>query len=268
MATDSTPTQIPIPDRLSRASRVGWIWVALAPAFGALAPPSAQAGEPRREIVFIDDFIRDPALRPDDWAVNGPAVASALTSLPGAQGATLAAPVMSFDSRRGLSLAASVRPVRQSGIQTQFAYTPPFRLAATGTATSAGPAALEIILATADAGAGVGIVGGDGVAPEAGGFAMIAATGLGKPWRAPPDQASLSHDALVAGKPYEFIIDVGAEGLAQVYVRSAGQVLGTEQVRVGLGPFYVVLGQASGANTAGQPNLVSWRGVTISRPPR
>jgi hypothetical protein len=180
---------------------------------------------------------------------------------------------MAFDSRRGLSFAAAARPGEQSGIQTQFAYTPPFRLTAAGTAESAGPGALEIVLATADASAGVGIVGGPSVAPggvagEATGLAMVAGAGTGKPWRAPQGQARLSADAPVAGKPYEFIIDVDQEGMARVYVRSAGQVLGAEQVQVGSGPFYVVLGQASGANGAGLPNLAHWKGVTISRPPR
>ncbi len=246
-------------------AQMSWIWLALALASGGLAPFGSQAGEPRREIVFIDDFIRDPALRSDDWAVNGPAVASALPSLPGAQGATLATPTMSFSPRLGLSLSAATRPDEQSGIQTQYAYTPPFRLTAVGTAVSVGPAALEIVLATADAGAGVGIVGGGGATP---GFAMVAATGTGKPWRPPSEQAWLSREAPVAGKPYEFIIDVDAEGLAHVYLRSAGQVLGAEQAQVGSGPFYVVLGQASGADGAGQPNLAQWKGVTISRPRR
>jgi hypothetical protein len=254
------------PHRLNRAFRASSLAGALALALGGLAPLAGHAGEPRREIVFIDDFIRDPVLRSGDWAVNGPAVASTLTSLPGAQAATLAAPTMSFDSRRGLSLAAAGRPGEQSGVQTQYAYTPPFRLTATGTAASAGPAALEIALATADAGAGVAIV--SGVAPEASGLAMVAATGSGKPWRAPQGQAWLSRDALVAGKPYEFIIDVDQDGLAHVYVQSAGQVLGANQVQVGIGPFYVVLGQASGANAAGQPNLAHWKGATISRQPR
>ncbi len=218
--------------------------------------------------MFIDDFIRDPALRSGDWAVNGPAVATTLTWLPGAQGASLAPPTLGFDSRRGLSLAAAARPGEQSGVQTQYAYTPPFRLTAAGTASSAGPGALEIALATADASAGVAIVGGDGVSPEATGLAMVTATGSGKPWRTPSDQARLSRDAPSAGKPYEVTIDVDADGLAHVYLRSAGQVLGAEQVQVGIGPFYVVLGQASGANAAGQPNQAQWRGVTISRPPR
>lgn len=261
MTTCSTP------HRLNRAFRLSWISIALALALGGLAPLAGHAGEPRREIVFIDDFVRDPALRSGDWAVNGPAVASTLTSLPGAQGASLAPPTLGFDSRSGLSFAAAAHPGEQSGVQTQYAYTPPFRLTAAGTAASAGPGALEIALATADASAGIAIVGGDGLAPGATGLAMVAATGSGKPWRAPQDQW-LSRDAPVAGKPYEFIIDVDQEGLARVYVRSAGQVLGAQQVQVGSGPFYVVLGQASGANAGGQPNLAHWKGVTISRPPR
>ncbi len=256
------------PHHLNRAFRARWISAALALALGGLAAMAGHAGEPRREIVFIDDFIRDPALRSGDWAINGPAVASTLTRLPGAQGASLAPPTLGFDSRRGLSLAAAARPGEQSGVQTQYAYTPPFRLTAAGTASSAGPGALEIALATADASAGVAIVGGDGISREATGLAMVTATGSGKPWRAPQDQAWLSRDAPVAGKPYEFVIDVGQEGMARVYVRSAGQVLGAEQVQVGSGPFYVVLGQASGANASGQPNLAQWKGVTISRPPR
>jgi hypothetical protein len=256
------------PNRLNRAFRASWISIALALVLDGLAPLAGHAGEPRREIVFIDDFIRDRTLRSGDWAVNGPAVASTLTSLPGAQAATLAPPTLGFDSRSGLSLAAAARPGEQSGVQTHFAYTPPFRLTAAGTAAPAGPGALEIALATADASAGVAIVGGDGLASQATGLAMVAATGSGKPWRARQDHAWLSRDAPVAGKPYEFIIDVDEEGLARVYVRSAGQVLGADQIQVGSGPFYVVLGQASGANAAGQPNLAHWKGVTISRPPR
>jgi hypothetical protein len=88
------------------------------------------------------------------------------------------------------------------------------------------------------------------------------------PWRTPSDQARLSRDAPAAGKPYEVTVDVDQDGLAHVYVRSARQVLGAEQVQVGIGPFYVVLGQASGTSAAGQPNLAQWKGVTISRPPR
>ena len=243
--------------------RAGLITAALALALSGLAPTSSHAGEPRREIVFIDDFIRDPVLRSDDWAINGPAVASTLTRFPGAQGATLAPPTMRFDSRRGLSFSATGPGGGQSGIQTQYAYTPPFRLTATGTAASVGPGALEIALATADASAGVGVIGGNGD-----GLAVVAATGAVKPWRAPSDQARLSRDAPVAGQAYEFTFDVDQGGLAHVYVRSAGQVLGAEQVQVGLGPFYVVLGQASGVNATGQPNLAQWKGVTISRPPR
>lgn len=256
--------------RLNPTLAASGVACALAIALAGLAPVSGYAGEPRREIVFIDDFIRDPALRSDDWAVNGPAVASTLTSLPGAKGASLAPATMSFDSRRGLSLSANAEPGgQQSGIQTQYAYTPPFRLTAVGTAASVGPGALEIALATADAGAGVGMVGGQGVAPGVTGLAMIVAAGPGKPWRLAQDQG-LSRDALTAGKPYEFIIDIDQDGLAHVYVRSAGQVLGAEQVQVGSGPFYVVLGQASwaGASAGGQPNLAQWKGVTISRSPR
>lgn len=254
--------------RLKEAFAASGLAGALAIALGGLTPVGGQAGEPRREIVFIDDFIRDRDLRSGDWAVNGPAVASTLTRLPGAQGASLAPATMSFDSRRGLSFSTKAGPGgQQSGIQTQYAYTPPFRLTAVGTAASVGPGALEIVLATADSSAGVGMVGGQAVAPGAPGLAMVVAAGPGKPWRASQDQA-LSHDAPMAAKPYEFIIDIDQDGMAHVYVRSAGQVLGAEQAQVGSGPFYVVLGQASGASAAGQPNLAQWKGVTISRSPR
>lgn len=254
--------------RLNRTLAASGLAGALAIALAGLAPASSYAGEPRREIVFIDDFIRDPVLRSGDWAVNGPAVASTLTSLPGAKGASLVAATMSFDSRRGLSLSTNAGPGgQQSGIQTQYAYTPPFRLTAVATAATVGPGTLEIALATADASAGVGMVGGQGVAPGATGLAMVVAAGPGKPWRVAQDQG-MSRDAPTAGKPYEFIIDIDQDGLAHAYVRSAGQVLGAEQVQVGSGPFYVVLGQASGASAAGQPNLAQWKGVTISRSPR
>jgi hypothetical protein len=249
---------------LNRTLRAGAVALVLA----SLGPLTAHAGEPRREIVFIDDFIRDPVLRSGDWAVNGPAAASTLTRLPGARGAKLASADMSFDSRRGLGFSARGAGGEQSGIQTQYAYTPPFRLTAVGTAVSVGPGTLEVALATADAGAGVGMVGGQGVAPGATGFAMVVAAGPGQPWRTPSDQAWLSRDAPAAGKLYEFVIDVDPGGLAHVYVRSAGQVVGAGEVQVGSGPFYVVLGQAAGANAAGQPSLAHWRGVTISRSSR
>jgi hypothetical protein len=172
-------------------------------------------------------------------------------------------PAMHFDSQRGLCLTALGAPGQQSAIQTQFAYTPPFRIIATGTAASVGPGALEIGIATADVGSGVAIIGGS--APATAGFAVASAAGAGKPWVSPPDP--LSRDAPAAGKPYEFTIDVDSGGVAHLYERSTGQVLGASQVTVGTGPFYVVVGQASGSGAAGQPNIACWRGVTVSRLP-
>ena len=237
-------------------------WRAIAAALAVIgaAPALVSAGS-RGEVMFIDDFIRDPALRATDWVANGPAATAMLTSLPPGARAAMVTPTMRFDAQRGLSLTAPSAPGQQSGIQTQFAYTPPFRIVATGTAASVGPGVLEIGIATADAGSGVAIVGGSAPA----GFAVASATGAGKPWASAPDP--LSRDAPVAGKPYEFTIDVDSGGVAHLYGRSSGQVLGASQIMVGTGPFYVVIGQASGSDAAGQPSVSRWRGVTISRSP-
>jgi hypothetical protein len=237
-------------------------WRATALALAMIAAAPALAGS-RGEVMFIDDFIRDPVLRATDWVANGPAATAMLTSLPAGARTAMVTPTMHFDSRLGLSLTAPGAPGQQSGIQTQFAYTPPFRIVATGTAASVGPGALEIGIATADAGSGVAIISGSASATA--GFAVASAARAGKLWVSPPDP--LSRDAPAAGKPYEFTIDVDSGGVAHLYGRSSGQVLGASQITVGTGPFYVVVGQASGSSAAGQPNIAYWRGVTISRLP-
>jgi hypothetical protein len=231
----------------------------------ALAPASGHGRDARGEIVFIDDFIRDPELRTADWQPNGPAVAATLGRLSAATPA-MAAPAMRFDSTHGLTLSAASSAGAQSGIQTQFAYTPPFRISATGTADAAGPGTLEFALATADANAGLAITAGQGADALTSGFALLSPAGPGQMWRAPQGQSPLSSQAPAAGTGYDFLVDVDADGMAHVYVQSQGKVLGAAQVQIGQGPFYVIVGEASGADAAGHPNQAHWRGVTIRRP--
>jgi hypothetical protein len=211
--------------------------------------------------MFIDDFIRDPELRSADWGVSDPSTASMLTNLPGGP-FLVAAPSMRFSSQHGLSLAAPAGG-SQAGIETRYGYTPPFRITAQGTAASVGPGVLEIGVATADGRVGVGVVAGAGPATAAG-FRVVAGSIESKSWRAVPDP--LAQEAPTAGTPYDFIIDVDSGGLAHLYLQSSGRMLGAAQTSVGMGPFYVIVGQASGSDPSSQPNQAYWKGVTVRRP--
>jgi hypothetical protein len=239
-----------------------------APAFSL--PPTAQPG-------LQDNFFSDGALNPSLWETQS-GILAALGSMSGYH----VLPTLAF-SPSGMQMAGVRGPGQFMGIQSTASFVPPFTFNVTVAGMSQTATPFEIYLISSDLRQRVSIAGhlgglgrprgdinigaafghafhGDinipmgGNSPDYGVWINYTSSGL--------PVSALGYkffDNPIAGVPYTFQISVGANGAASVsLLNSAGGVLVSQNVPIGMGPFYVVLAGRDG------PTVANWQSVQLT----
>lgn len=275
--------------RLPHPRRETVLWamliVAVIVAGTLTAVPSSATARPLAPLAsgFSDDFTRDTSLNTTLWQVNGP-VGSAFAGV-NCPGCTIV-PIAPGFSPLGMEVAAANGSSEIGTIQSTQAIAPPFTVSVLveGTISDGHPFVFGI--STADATSGVQITGnlnpndcsaekncGDpttcGTPPVnstigAGQcfYGIYARVGSGSGnWVKTP---SLDLTPSV-GVVYTLQISVDTSGTTQYNVSQGGVVLGQSSAQVGVGPFYVILGQSEGSPVPGPgPNEAYWMSASMT----
>jgi hypothetical protein len=197
-----------------------------------------------------DSFFADGALNNALWQTDS-GVLSALASMNGSR----VFPMLSF-SPAGMQMSGTRGPGQFMGIQSVASFAPPFNFTATVSAATQVAIPFEIYLVTADFQEWLSIAGHVGGRGTASHGVWINHTGSGLP------VSSLGrkfYEPLQTGAPYIIQVSATPEGAASVsMLDSAGNMLAARNVRLGNGPFYVILAGRNG------PVYSTWQSVQLT----
>ena len=266
----SSPEPPPVDDSSAASSSTAATSPAPAPETQAAAPeestppPSSPPPAVPAPAALQDNFFADGALNPSLWQAQSPLMESLAASLSDSE----IIPGLAF-SPAGMQMSGIGRPGQFMGIQSTESFVPPFTFSATVAGLVQNGVPFDIYLVSADLQQWLSIAGHLGGRAERGGvrfgigpFHMgippaadspeygfwINHTGSGWPISALGNRLA---DHPIAGVPYTIQVSAGADGSASVTLSdSAGMVLAAQNVPVGMGPFYVVLGGHGGSTYA------------------
>jgi hypothetical protein len=194
--------------------------------------------------------MTDSSLNSQLWSVNGPASTAALTNF-ASPPAAIVAPELSFTSDNGLEISGIGHDYHQTGIQSISNFRPPFTVTAACMSAASHAAPVELAVTTADGGAGIAIIDGQGGDESNTGFIDLSPRPPGVAWLQIGQLSPLAPDD---GTPYTLAISVDADGKATVAASSGSWMLGKGAARIGSGPFHVVIAQGAGAQPVPGPN--------------
>ena len=282
MATPSNTVSLPGPPPWSAASSNAVptppALVVVTPTTPAPAPQMVQpvSVPPMMAAPLQDNFFNDGGLNPSLWQTQS----GLLTSLAALNGLQVS-PELVF-SPSGMQMSGTTGPGQFVGIQSSFAYAPPFSFSATVTGMSQDAIPFEVYLVSDDlrqwlsvaghlggcgrvrtrvtvgffgpfGGGGVRLPTGSGNAPDYG--VWVNHTGNG--WRISALGRRL-FDRPLAGVPYTIQITMDNNGVATVgLLNSVGAMLASCTTPVGMGPFHVVLAERDG------PTYAIWQSVRL-----
>lgn len=248
-----------------------------------IVPASVRASFSESESVLLsDDFAHDTSLNATLWQVSGP-VGTAFASA-NCPSCTLVPLDPSFSSA-GMEIAQVNESYEVGTIQSTGAFAPPFTVNITvkGTVSNGHPFVFGI--SSQDATAGVQITGNlnpDDCSSEAN-CGNPATCGTPANSSIPPNQCyygiyarygsgsgSWTKSPVLDATPgvdvvYALQVSVDSSGGSQFSVSTGGQVLGSSSAQVGVGPFYLMIGQSEGAPVPGHgPNQAYWLSVLVT----
>ncbi|MGO8672671.1 MAG: hypothetical protein ACLQVD_15050 [Capsulimonadaceae bacterium] len=240
---------------IAAAGGLGWFNRAH-PSSGAVATSMQVPDLPtERRIVLYDDFRRDRVLDTDLWAVNGPAAAACLTHMTSSQPGTIVSPSLAFSGEDGLGIAGTRG---EAGIQSSASFQPPFTVTAECMAADSRDAALQVGLSNETGSTGICIAGGLDAAGDYSGFTAAGTSGGG--WQPLGVLSPIPPEYEVW---YTLAVSVDRNGLATAAVSSGDQILGQTTLKIGSGPFHVVLGQRTGVGTTTEPDYSYYVAVQV-----
>lgn len=212
------------------------------------------------QTLLRDDFTKDTSLNATLWFTGG----SVLQNLATAGGDSLVDPVLNFSSA-GMTMGGTTQDHEVAGVQSTSYYTPPFTATVTVESIVAHGNAFVIYLTTSDYQHQFTIKGNTDSA-NAGYYGIRVQT-----------TAHISDDHLLYASPtqniwYTFKMMVDANGQGSVVMSTGNTVLGNlTNLYVGMGPFYLILGQHEGVPYAAGPNVAIWQSAElmngINQPP-
>ncbi|MCI4353629.1 MAG: hypothetical protein L3K14_09680 [Thermoplasmata archaeon] len=231
-----------------------------------MATPTASAratsGAGPSVVEFVDKFTTDSSLNSSAWVTNGPAATAMLTY----QGASLLSPVtpsLGFSSAQGMSLSGATADYTFDAVQTLQTFLPPFDAQATVMATASHGNTFAFALTTANAGQGMYQVGDLNATNPYYSIGALTSVGPGLPWVGVRVlDATPSLDTW-----YTLSIDVNASGVAAVSVAQGSAVVGTVSYYIGLGAYYLFLGQFVDTPPATGANSADWSSVYVNQTP-
>lgn len=236
----------------------------------SMIPPQATGGDQPSETVtpqqstqspssasLSDNFVQDSSLNTNLWQINGP-VGTMLGKNINFPQATIVNPAISF-SISGLGFGGVDGTYESATLQSTQSFSAPFTAQATVMASAANGNPFEFMIVTSS-GSGIGISGN--LNPNNGDYYGI--------WESYGNSGNWDHLAVrMYSSPsvnvlYQLQIAVSASGLATVTVSSGGNVLGSSNLNVGTGSFYLVLLQNEGAPFTVGPNQAYWQSVQVT----
>ena len=214
------------------------------------------------QVTTVENFTSEKSLSAN-WIVNGPAAVAEVGYIAANTGtspptpASIITPTITFSSM-GLGIGTPSGSYQGGGIQSVSSFTGPFTVTATGIATSINAGVLQLAISTQNGGEGVEVGGSQSACCTP--FTYQVSSGPGTHWAS----SSLSSSPLALNQPYTFTISDAMSGAATVSVSSDGTTLGQATTSVGTGPFYVILSQAAGAYSSGNPSQAYWSSIEIT----
>jgi len=208
---------------------------------------------------FNDNFRALRNLSSSDWATTSSSIVSGMATI---SSEPAVAPDIGFTSS-GMTMAGASGPDQFAGISSVKVFAPPFTLIArvTGNVSSGNPFGLVLINQRMTQ--YIDIAGN--LNPGNGAYGIRYDTQNG-----PPGYLGVNgSDLLVANPrvdaPYILSMSINPSGSAYMEVQdSSGGVLGSaKNIRVGRGPFYIVLAQWEGTPTTEGPNLATWSSLSL-----
>lgn len=257
-----------------------------APPIAAPSPTPAPQATPPVSMPMIqaplqDNFTSDGGLNSDWWLMQSPLLAS-LAAANGEQ----VSPLLTF-SPAGMQMSGTSGRHQFMGVQSKYAFTPPFTFSATVSGMSQDAVPFEIYLVSQDMQQWLSVAGHLGGRGRPRGevhvglFGPFGRAGFGIPTGGPsPDYGiwvnhtgngqpisalgNMLYNFPLAGVPYTIQVSAGSDGMMTVTLLDASQMaLAAQSVPVGTGPFYVVLAGRDG------PTYAEWQSAELipSTPP-
>jgi hypothetical protein len=255
---DLRPSPNTIPGVIYRSERTTTVQT---PPLVPLAPPP-KAPTFAQKAQLADKFGEDVALNADVWTSG----TRFLTLIAEAQGLHLV-PVQANFGRTGMTLSGVSGLYQFTGVQSVRTVSPPISLHASAMGTVANGCPIELYLVSADLSEYIVISGN--LNPENEnyhGVSLKFTSGSHDLGRSKGQALHLATAEVDTGRWYVISINLDADGYGGVTLADdAGTVLATEtHLRVGRGPFHVVLGQSEGwPHTAGA-NEAIWSWVEVN----
>jgi hypothetical protein len=210
-------------------------------------------------VLFGDNFVKDTSLNTSLWIANGPEAGASMTEMGG--GLTPATPSLTFSSANGLTMSGASADYTYVNVQSLQAFFPPFVAQVRGMVTASHGNPLVMALATANGANGVDLLGNmDDTNPYYGMGAQYS-TGYDGLWE--------GIQALVAAPQldvwYSLTIAVNASGVAFLSIDEGPTLLGSTTYYVGLGAYYLFLGQFVDSPPATGANSASWTSAYVNQ---
>lgn len=228
---------------------------------GLEEPPNLQEGSGSR--LLEDRFGTDAVLKTDLWSTGTPLVDSIAKS-----GGVHPAPAQLSFSAAGLTIAGVKGLYQFTGIQSKQAFSPPFTLRTAAAGILAHGAPIEFYLVNKDL--SEYLVISANLNPQNRnyhGISLNSTTAGLDQGRAHGHSLNIASSAVNVGQWYSIAIDLDARGKANMTMRDgSGAVLAAEeQLNIGRGPFYIVLGQREGWPYTAGANEGVWAWLEVSR---
>lgn len=226
-------------------------------------PVAAQGPAPAfSPIELQDNFTTDSSLNTSKWTVNGPEAMAALAYQASSQ-MTAVTPSIGFSSSQGLILSGITTNFTYAGIQTVQSFTPPFVAETTvmGSASHGNTFMFTLSNAVGSQGIEEGAILNSSN-PYYGIYANVAVA-AGTPW----DVIEHLDSAPSLDTWYNLTLSVNKSGVAVATLAQGSTEISSATEYIGLGPYYLTLGQVVNSPPVNGPNSASWQYVTVSALP-
>jgi hypothetical protein len=198
-----------------------------------------------------DDFAADTNLDTAMWTEQS-TLLTALASVSSSPGSALVAPLLSFGTN-GMQMSGVNGGFQFTGIQSLSTIAPPFTLTTTVTGLEGNGNEFDVYLVSSDLSQFLEVAGN--------GASQAVLVNSGPLLDSP---GNLLCGNLSTGVSYTIRIEVGTNGSASVLLSDASRVILASQggLRIGTGPFYVVLAQRN--LTQAGPDSAVWESVVVT----
>jgi hypothetical protein len=207
---------------------------------------------------WLDNFTKDSSLNAALWTTSS----SQLSTLAGDFDSSLITPALSF-SAAGMNFSGVSGDYEIGGVQSQASFQPPFTLTTTVTAIQAHGNSYELFLVNANLSQWIFVAGNENPGNGAffGDWVNDSGSGLGF-----TSLGSQIYSDPSTNAPETIQIFVENTGVAAValYAASGAELGVIDNMEVGAGPFYIILGQREGEPAQAGANVAAWKNVSVT----